>query len=744
MRALGTFVVRRRIAVLVLGLIALIAAGAIGGGVAESLSNGGFEDPDAESIIGAQHLEDEFGVRDPAMALVVTSASGSVDDPEVATAAMAVSDEISTMEGVTQVRSYWSLGSPAALRSLDADRALVFVEIEGDQGQVMERSVAIAEEVAGTHGPVDVLVGGPGPFFGEVQETVEADLLRAELIAFPLTALLLVLIFGTLVAALLPLLIGVFAIVGTFLILQLLTGVTEVSIFALNLTTALGLGLAIDYSLFVVSRYREELALGHPSDVAVVRTVRTAGRTILFSAGTVAVSLSAMLAFELAFLRSFGYAGIAVVAMAAIGAVVLLPAMLATLGPRIEKLRVRKVETRSDGRGPWHTIAMTVMRRPWPVATVAVLFLLLLGSPFFRVALGNSDDRVLAETANARMVGDILREDFDAFETSPLLVYAGGVADGDAVDRYAADLSTVEGVARVDALTGSYIDGELAVEPGLANLRFAGTGSTYMSVVPNVAPTSPEGEALVKEIRGQSGDAEVLVSGGAATVVDTKASLFGSLPWAIAIIGVATFVLLFLMFGSVVVPAKAVVLNLLSLSATFGALVWIFQDGNLSGLLGFTATGTLEITMPILMFAIAFGLSMDYEVFLLSRIKEEYDITGNNVDSVAIGLERTGRIITAAAVVIAVVFIAFSTSNVSFMKMFGIGMTLAVLVDAFIVRATLVPAFMRLAGDANWWAPPFLRRLHQRIGISEHVDLDDDDAPGLPAALPPAPTLEGV
>jgi RND superfamily putative drug exporter len=431
-----------------------------------------------------------------------------------------------------------------------------------------------------------------------------------------------------------------------------------------------------------------------------------------------------MLVFELAFLRSFGYAGIAVVAMAALGAVVILPAMLALLGTRIERLRVRKTEPRTDGAGVWHTIAMTVMRRPWPIATAAVLLLVVLGLPFMRVVLGNSDDRVLPETANARIVGDVLREEFDAFETSPLLVVTTGPVDPVGVSAYAAELSAVEGVARVDALTGSYAGGALVADPGPANLRFGATDGTYLSVVADVAPTSSEGEALVSDLREHDAPFEVLVSGGAAAVVDTKASLYASLPWALAIIGIATFVLLFLMFGSVVVPAKAIVLNLLSLSATFGALVWIFQDGNLSGLLGFTATGSLEITMPILMFAIAFGLSMDYEVFLLSRIKEEYDISHDNVQSVALGLERTGRIVTAAALVIAVVFIAFATSNVSFMKMFGIGMTLAVLVDAFIVRATLVPAFMRLAGDANWWAPAWMRRIHDRFGISEHVDLD--------------------
>ena len=731
MRALGEVIVRFRVWVLVAAALGLVAAGFFGGGGAASLSNGGFEDAGAESVRAADLLEEDFGVRDPAVVLVVTAGSGSVDDPAVAAAGTGIAEQLAAEPGVTAVSSYWSLGSPGALRSHDGDRALVFASLEGEQSEIVTRSGELAEEYRGTWGPVTVAVGGQGPLFAEVQETVEGDLVRAETIAFPLTAILLVVIFGSVVSASLPLLIGGFAIVGTFLILQVLTGFTEVSIFALNLTTALGLGLAIDYSLFVVSRFREEMTGGLGAAQAVVRTVETAGRTVLFSAATVAISLSAMLVFDLAFLRSFGYAGIAVVAMAGLGAIVVLPAALAVLGPRVDRLRVRSVSPHREGDGVWHRIAMGVMRRPWPVATAAVLVLLVLGSPFFRIVLGNSDDRVLPETAAAREVGDILRADFDAYESSALTVVAAGVdvtTNGDGVHRYAASVSALDGVARVDAATGTYVEGSLVAEPTVASARFASPAGIYLNVVPEVEPGSPEGEALVSDVRATDAAFDTMVTGGASALVDNRASLLGSIPYAVAIIVVATFALLFLMFGSVVVPAKAVVLNLLSLSATFGAMVWIFQDGNLSGVLGFTPTGAIEITMPILMFAIAFGLSMDYEVFLLSRIKEEYDRTGDNVASVASGLERTGRIVTAAALLISVVFIAFATSGVTFMKLFGIGMTIAVLVDAFVVRATLVPAFMRLAGDANWWAPRWLRPVYERFGISEH-------------ATPQAPTL---
>jgi RND superfamily putative drug exporter len=361
-----------------------------------------------------------------------------------------------------------------------------------------------------------------------------------------------------------------------------------------------------------------------------------------------------------------------------------------------------------------------VMRRPIPVATAAIALLVFLGLPFLGVQFGQADDRVLPPGSEARVVGDLLRSEFSGFDASPIDVVAVGLEDPAQVDELASRFSNLDRVVRVDALTGTYVGGASVVPAGPANVRFASAAGTYLQVIPAVDPGSIEAEAIVEEIRQMAAPVDLAVTGPTASLIDSKEAIFSDLPLALAIIGVVTFVVLFLMFGSVVVPAKAVVLNLLSLSATFGSMVWIFQEGHLANLLGFTATGHLDLTMPILMFAIAFGLSMDYEVFLLSRIKEEYDRTGDNVGSVAIGLERTGRLVTSAAVLIAVVMISFAVSGVTFMKMFGIGMTLAVLVDAFVVRATLVPAFMRLAGRANWWAPRFLRRIHDRFGISEH------------------------
>jgi putative drug exporter of the RND superfamily len=451
--------------------------------------------------------------------------------------------------------------------------------------------------------------------------------------------------------------------------------------------------------------------------------VQTAGKTVAFSAVTVAISLAALLVFPLAFLRSFAYAGIGVSLLAGAVAVVCLPSLLAALGHRVDSLRLWRREPKPVGQGVWHRIATVVMRRPVPIAITVIVVLLALGIPFLRIQFGLPDDRVLPPDLSSRQVQDDIRERFSSDEGGALQVVATGVDDPDTrtgdVDRYAAELSRLPGAARVDTFTGSFIDGRQVAGPGPLSARFQTDDATWLSVVPSVEPYSDAGERLANDARDTSAPFPVLVTGPSAELVDSNESIFARLPIALGLVALTTFVLLFLMFGSVLVPIKALILNVLSLSAVFGALVWIFQDGNLSGVLDFTATGTLPVSILLLMFCIAFGLSMDYEVFLLSRIKEEHDRTGDNTSSVAMGLERTGRIVTAAAILISVVFLAFATSQVSFIKIFGIGLSIAVLVDAFVIRATLVPAFMRIAGEANWWAPKWMRRIHDRIGISE-------------------------
>jgi putative drug exporter of the RND superfamily len=639
---------------------------------------------------------------------------------------------------VKSVASYWDLGSPAPLRSRDGVRTLVLARVVGSDPQIKDAIAAVRNDLGGAHDGYDVRFGGEEAVFDDVGHHVESDLRRAEMIAVPITLLLLLLVFGSAVAAGLPLVIGGIAIVGTLFVLYVISSITDVSIYAINLTTALGLGLAIDYSLFIVSRFREEMRAGYSSDDAVVRAVVRAGRTVAFSALTVAISLSALLVFPLYFLRSFAYAGAAVVLIAALASTVSLPALLAVLGPRIDAGRVlhRGRAESVDERGFWHGMASTVMRHPVPIASAVVVLLVLLGLPFAGVKFGLPDDRVLPASAESRTVSDILRRDFASNEDNAFPIAVPAVVTDGAVGRYASTVSRVHGVARVDARTGSYIAGARVAPPGPATQRFVNRGGTWLSVVPSIEPISSQGERLVRAVRATSAPFPHLVGGRSAQLVDTKHAIFEKLPLAAGIIALATFVLLFLMFGSLVVPAKALVLNVLSLTATFGAMVWIFQDGHGAGLLNFTATGTLDTTMPILMFCIAFGLSMDYEVFLLSRIKEEHDRTGDNVHSVAMGLERTGRLVTAASLLLAVTFIAFSTSGVTFIKLFGLGLTVAVIVDATIVRATLVPAFMRLAGEANWWAPRPLRRLYDRFGLREATD--EDVAAPTPCAEPTA------
>ncbi|MCU1452393.1 MAG: Integral rane protein, partial [Acidimicrobiales bacterium] len=732
LQRIATFTVQRRRLVLVGALVLFVLAGAFGGSVAKRLSSGGFDNPASEAAQAKATLASRFHTGSPNLVLLVdASGRGSVDSAPVATAGRALGARLAREHGVADVASYWSLGSPPQLRSNDKRQALIVARITGDQNEVRRRVTDLVPGYTGSIDGLTVKAGGFAEVFRQVGTTIEHDLVRAELIALPVTLLLLLFVFRSAMASLLPLAIGALSVVGTFVVLRVFAQLTEVSIFALNLTTAMGLGLAIDYSLFVVSRYREERHAGFAPDDAIVRTVRTAGRTIAFSALTVAASLCALLVFPLAFLRSFAYAGVAVAIIAGLCAVVVLPAMLAALGERVDAGAVRRRPMKPTEEGMWHRIAIVVMRRPIAIGGVTIVVLLLLGGPFLHLRLGRPDDRVLPASATSRQVSDALRTRFSSHDANAMPVVAAdtsaagtGPALDRAIDGYARTLLRQPGVSRVDARTGIYLpQGKVPPIPALTN-RFQGSGATWLSVVPSVEPVSADGERLVHQIRNLPAPFPVQVGGTAAELVDTNSALFGRIPLAGGIVAVVTFVLLFMMFGSVVVPAKALVLNLLSLTATFGTMVWVFQDGHLAGLLNFTATGTLDATTPILMFCVAFGLSMDYEVFLLSRIKEEHDLGRANRDAVAIGLERTGRIVTAAALLIAVVFMAFATSHITFIKLFGIGLTVAVLMDAFLIRGTLVPAFMRLAGEANWWAPAPLRRFHDRFGVGERVDLD--------------------
>ncbi|MEX2433906.1 MAG: MMPL family transporter [Acidimicrobiia bacterium] len=739
MRGLAVWVLRRRWVVIAAAIVFVPLAGFFGIGVADDLSAGGFDDPGSESARTTEALNRRFeGAGEPEFVVLVTARSGSVDDAAVAEAGLALTKDLAREQGVDAASSYWSLDRPPPLKSTDGTQALVIVELHGELGERVETAEELSPKYTGRRGPLVLGVTGLTEVARQVSERSEQDLERSELIAAPLTGIALVLVFGGVVAAALPLAIGIVAVIGTLLALLAIASVSEVSVFSLNLTSGLGLGLSVDYGLFVVSRYREELGKGASTSVAVGRTMQTAGRTIAFSALTVMISLTALLLFPQAYVRSFAYAGVAVVAIAGISAVVLLPALLAVLGSKVEIGRIFKPRTDEAG-GFWQRQAERVMRRPWPYALGVSAVLVVLAIPFLSLELGQIDDRVVQpEVSSARRVTDDIRESFPTRESSAMRLFAPGVSpadDAETIDAFARRLRRIPGVARVDAATGFYpaLDqaippfgpGEVVPAAAATKLseRFSSDrfpDATWLNVVPDIEPLSTPGERLLDRVRATEAPFEFSIAGPTARLVDSKDAIQSQLPLAIGFIALVTFLLLFLMTGSVLVPLKALVLNVLSLTATFGAMVFIFQDGRFADLLGYTPTGRIDTFTPLLMFCIAFGLSMDYEVFLLSRIKEEYDYDHDNERAVAVGLAKTGRIVTAAALLLTIVFLGLATSEVLQVKLFGIGLLLAVLVDAFLIRATLVPAFMRLAGRVNWWAPRFLRRWHLRFGIWEN------------------------
>ncbi|MFJ9676772.1 MMPL family transporter [Streptomyces sp. NPDC101194] len=721
---------RPRLALLAALVITMLAVFA-GSGVAGRMGSGGWEAPDAESTYTTKALEREFPASQPNLLLLVDSGGASVDDPAVAAEAARLTERLAGEKGVTGVGSYWQSKSPA-LRAEDGREALIAARIEGDDkamGEVLDR---IAPAYRGVHGPVEVSVGGPVAVRHEMQTIIQEDLLRAEMIALPVTLVLLVMVFGSAIAALLPLGVGIVAILGTNAVLRGITEFTDVSVFAQNLTTALGLGLAIDYALFIVRRFREELSAGADTREAVGATLRTAGRTVLFSALTVAVSLAAMLVFPQYFLRSFAYAGIAVVLLAAAAALVLLPAALVLLGPRVNSLDLRRLLRRGDGHasgrpvarsggvvrgrpgghdgssgsadaGPgrgWGRFAALVMRRAPVFAAATAVGLVLLGLPFLGVKFGTADDRQLPASAESHVVQQHIRDGFPGSPGGGLEVLAEGAATPAQYAEYRDRIAGLPGVLRVEG-------------PVTAG-RFA-----YFGVLPEGESVGQGAQRLVQDLRAEPAPFDTSVTGTAAVLVDSKHAIADRLPWAVGIIVVVTLLLVFLLTGSVLIPLQAVVLNALSLTAMFGAVVWVFQDGHLSGLLSFTSTGDIETTLPVLMFCVAFGLSMDYGVFLLSRIKEEYDRTGDHEGSVTFGLRHTGGLITAAAVILAVVMVAIGTSRVTNTKMLGLGIALAVLMDAMVVRSLLVPSVMKLMGRVTWWAPAPLRAFHRRFGLSE-------------------------
>ena len=714
---LSDLMFRHRRRVLWLAVLVALVAGASSATLFDRLEGGGFEAPGSDASKAADTLRDDFGQGQSNLVLLV-EAPGSVDDPSVAKQAGALIEDLSAEAHVDGVTSYWTAGRPDALRSADGESALVLATVAGNETEVNERIGALESTYNDQHDTLDVTMGGYGMLQHELAAQSEHDAAIGEAVAFPVALVALVVIFGSVLAASLPLLVALVTLLSTLGVMWVLTSITDLSVLAVNVVTLLGLGLAIDYSLLIVSRFREELAVRDDVAGSLRTTVRSAGKTVAFSSVTVAIAMSSMLWFPPVALRSMAYAGIVVALLSAVSSLTVLPALLAVSGRRILRRRFGRGDAqRSAEEGFWHRLAHIVMRSPVPVATSVIAFLLLLGAPALGMKLSAPDARVMSSDSSARQVADTIRSDFESGEQNALSVVMP-TAPNDVGD-YASRLSSLDHVARVDGPAGTYADGQRAAPAGPAHDRFQSGDAAYLTVVPESGDVDSL-DNLVETVRDEPAPADTYVGGPAAISNDLNQVLLDRLPIAGGVLAVAMIVLLFLLTGSVLLPVLAAILSTLSLTATFGALVWIFQDGNLSGLLGgFTVTGSLISTVPIMLFAVAFGLAMDYQVFLLSRIKEEYDRSGDRIGSVALGLEKVGRIVTAAAVLISLVFLGFLISDITFMKAFGVGLPLAVLVDATLVRGALLPATMRLTGRATWWAPKPLRRLHERFGLHE-------------------------
>ena len=729
--ALGKYTYSYRKWIVAASVLAFLLAVVFGSGTIDRLKPGGFEDETSESFVAKELLEEELGQGQSSLFVVFSSDHLAVDDPRFQSAVEEALAPLARDESVARVDTFYTTGSPAFV-SEDGTKTFAVVGLAQDADAASEefprlRSLLSSEEL-------EINVTGQPAADRQIQDKAESDLQKAELFAFPIVAILLVLILRSLVAASLPLGMEILFILAALLGLRIQTEVTDVSIFALNITVLLGLGLSIDYSFLMVDRFRKELKTRDVPE-ALATTMSTAGKAVAFSGIAVAVSLLGLLFFPMNFLQSMGLGGAMVTALAAIGALTVLPAVLAILGPKVNALRVLPQGSAKEGAGFWYRLSTGVMRRPVVVMVPVLVVLLLLASPMLDLRLGNPDPSLLPSGNEVRIASERLENDFTPGESSPINVVVRSRSDILqpenllALDQLTREIQAIPGVTRVDGLANASPESPDSFDAAAS--RFVSANFTRLSVIAGLERNSEEAQDVVKAIRAidPANGLEILVGGETAQLIDTKDSLFSSIPWALLFVSGVTFVVLFLMFGSVVLPLKAVAMNALSIGATFGVLVWIFQDGNLTGLLSFEPSGFLVTPLPVLLFGVVFGLSMDYEVFLLSRVKEEYDRTGDNAQAVARGLQHTGRIITSAALLFIVVTGAFATADIVIIKSLGVGMAVAVALDATIVRALLVPATMRLMGRYNWWSPRPLKWLWERFGFKELEG-------------PPAPTHE--
>ncbi|MFN8515793.1 MAG: MMPL family transporter [Chloroflexia bacterium] len=736
----GSLIYRRRKLVVALWALLVLVSLPLAPRAPGVMRVGGFSSEHAESSQAINTLQTNLGFKATTLSIIFSSDEWTADDPRFAAATSEALGGLSSLPDVAEVIPYTT--NP---RQISADRRTAYALVslttppEGSQRLLPTLQAALRP----TPPQVETIVAGGPVFYADIEKTSSADLKRGEVIAFPLALIALVLVFGSLAAAATPIVIGGCSVLAILAGIFLLGQATDLSIFVLNLATMLGLGLAVDYALFITSRFREELAQ-RPVEQAVAVTVATAGRAILFSGLTVLIGLAALIIFPFMFLRSVGIAGVLVVFVTVLAALTLLPAVLGMLGPRINALEIIKYRTpeQSGHSGLWHRLALLVMAYPWRFAIPTLAFVLLLGYPFAHANFSSPDASILPKSVPSRQGYDLLAAKFGTSELEPLIL---AVRTGDGSSIYSGQnvgalydlthaLEKDPRVQRVDSITTLdprigraqyqllYSHPDRIFEPYAALLapRFARGDTALVSVVLRVSALSPEAKSLVHDLRGTTppGGLTYQVSGTTAGVLDFVEELYRDFPLALLLVVAATYVILLILLRSVLLPLKAIAMNALSLVAAYGALVWVFQDGHLSGLLGFTPLGFVESSLPIIMFCTLFGVSMDYEVFLLTRIRETWQETGDNTASVATGLERSGRIITSAALIVVVVAGSFVTAEIVLVKALGLGVALAVLLDATIIRALLVPATMRLLGDWNWWLPASLRRLLP--DVSEH------------------------
>ena len=691
---LGHLVVRRRKAMVILFIVGVLTAGTVGSMVFSRLDSGGYSNPNSDSYQVYNYLSKNLDIADPNVVVVVDSGHLSITDTTVTAKAQMLETEMAKAPGVTKVVSYWNTGGEKTLAATDGKAAYILVYGEGEAftPESQEMGKYFQDNFDGKRDGLTLYSGGVGVVGNAINKKIADDLKIAEAISIPLTFILLVFVFGAMAASAMPLIVGVSAILGAFFILYLISLVTSVSVYALNLTTGMGLGLGIDYALLIVNRFREELHRGKNVEDSIVDTMASAGKTVFYSGLTVLVTLFSLTFFPLPFLKSFGYAGVSVVAIAVAGALFGLPPILAILGKKVDKGVVRKSAITHKDDGRWAQTARLVMKRPVAVVLLSLIVLGIMAAPIKNIAFSQGDARILPASNPAAIATAIQESRFESNIATIDILIMDGVGKEDQISRYIEEVKKVSGVVSV------------------AQPRNIGNDIQIIAYE-SMLPRSPEAQKLIHNLRDVPAPAGTLIGGVAADYTDTQDGISQTLPLALGWIAISVLILLFVFTGSIILPIKAVLLNVLSLAATMGVMTWIFVDGNLQWLVGsFTVTGSLDTSIVILIFVVVFGLSMDYELFLLSRIREEHLLGRSNVESVATGLQRSARIITAAAVLLAVVFAAFVTSGVTSIKMMGFGVAFAVVLDATLIRALLVPALMRLLGERNWWAPKAMQR----------------------------------